>query len=49
MSTARARTEAKPITNDHPSLLDGGRGGTVMRKMPSIDGGNTSGKMMMSR
>jgi len=38
-----ARAEARLITNDRPSLLAGGRGGTVMKRMASIDGGNISG------
>jgi hypothetical protein len=49
MSMARARAEANLITNDRLYLLQGGRGGTVMKRTPSIDGGNTSGKMMLRR
>jgi hypothetical protein len=40
---ARARAEARTTMNDRPSLLAGGRGGTVMKTILSIDGGNISG------
>jgi hypothetical protein len=47
MSMARARAEANLTTNDRLYLPGGGRDGTVMMRMPSIEGGNTSGKMML--
>jgi hypothetical protein len=49
MSMARARAEASLTTNDRLCLPEGGQGGTVMKRTPSIDGGNTSGKMMLRR
>ena len=44
---ARAKAEARTITNDRLFLPDGGRGVTVTKRMPSTDGGNTKGEKVM--